>query len=218
MGLLDAIQSDRGQPASVRVGIVTSASPLTVNVQGTEFTDVGVLNGAVPAVGSTVALLGQSAVSSDGSSWLMLGTTGSGGGQVGLRFASFQNVLFWNSLAETDVPLFTFTATLLAGHLYRLRATFATFDDTGGANYPQMRMYIDGTQVWIGWSPGLPNQENAYNEIEAWVRPSTDITGICKLTAEQALPGPSRDMGVNALENGIFALFDYGVQGGIVDV
>jgi len=220
MGFLDAIQKDRGQPASVRVGIVTSVNPLVVSVQGTEFTDVGALNGVTPTPGATVALLGQSSVSADGSSWLLLGEiggSGGGGGEQGLRFASFRNVLYWNAVGEVDVPTFTFTADLAAGRLYQLKATFATFDDTGGSKYPYMRMYIDGNMVWDGWSQDHPLQENVWNDIEAWVRPAADITGgIIKLTAEQILAPVN--MGVNALANGIFALFDYGVQDGIVDV
>lgn len=73
MSLADQISKDRGQPATVRIGTVVTVSPLTVLVQNTVLTNVGVLDGASLAVGSVVALLGQSAVSADGSSWLALG-------------------------------------------------------------------------------------------------------------------------------------------------
>lgn len=73
MTLATQISKDRGQPATVRVGTVVSVQPLVVHVQGTDFQDVGVLADYVPVVGQPVVLLGQSAVSSDGSSWLALG-------------------------------------------------------------------------------------------------------------------------------------------------
>lgn len=110
MSFADQVAKDRGQPSNVRIGVVSSASPLLVNVQGTLFSDVGVIGGYIPAVGDTVALLGQSAVSADGSSWLLLGrmvtsasapvvnedgihVTGPGGGQVqGGGFANMTGV------------------------------------------------------------------------------------------------------------------------------
>jgi len=62
-----------GEPSSVRIGTVTSTSPLTVDVQGTAYTNLGLI-GACPAVGATVALLGQStSAGSDPTSWLVLG-------------------------------------------------------------------------------------------------------------------------------------------------
>jgi hypothetical protein len=73
MSFADQISKDRGQPGTVRIGTVASVVPLVVSVQGSLFTDVGVLAGYVPVVGQTVALLGQSSVSADGSSWLALG-------------------------------------------------------------------------------------------------------------------------------------------------
>lgn len=71
MSLADNISKDRGQPATVRIGTVVSVAPLVVSVQGALFTDVGSVGDLV--VGDVVALLGQSAVSADGSSWLALG-------------------------------------------------------------------------------------------------------------------------------------------------
>ncbi len=73
MTLADQIIRDRGQPATVRVGTVTAVSPLKVAVQETELLNVGSLTPDF-AVGDVVALLGQSAVSADGSSWLALGS------------------------------------------------------------------------------------------------------------------------------------------------
>lgn len=71
--LIDAIQKDRGQPSTVRIGTVVSVNPVLIAVQGTNFSNVGLVGGQPLAVGATVALLGQSAVSADGSSWLALG-------------------------------------------------------------------------------------------------------------------------------------------------
>lgn len=71
MSFADTISKERGQPATVRIGTVVSVLPLVVSVQGTPFTDVGSVGELV--VGDVVALIGQSAVSADGSSWLALG-------------------------------------------------------------------------------------------------------------------------------------------------
>ena len=73
MSFADEVSKNRGQPATVRIGVVASVAPLVVTVQATPLTNAGVLDGYIPVVGHTVALLGQSAVSADGSSWLVLG-------------------------------------------------------------------------------------------------------------------------------------------------
>lgn len=73
MSLASEVSRDRGQPSTVRIGLVAGVSPLQVTLQETVLTNVGVLDGYVPVVGETVALLGQSAISADGSSWLALG-------------------------------------------------------------------------------------------------------------------------------------------------
>jgi hypothetical protein len=72
MSFADQIAKDRGQPATVRIGTVLSVSPLVVSVQGAALTNVGSLTPNLVA-GDIVPLLGQSAVSADGSSWLALG-------------------------------------------------------------------------------------------------------------------------------------------------
>lgn len=93
-----------GRPAKVRVGTVTSVeSTLTVSVQGTEFTSVGVLDSYTPTLGDTVALLGQSAVTTDQSSWLALGKVNTGDvavSRTALRLLSITEV---SGLANTSV-------------------------------------------------------------------------------------------------------------------
>ncbi len=79
MSLPSQIASSFGQPASVRIGVVSSTSPLRVDVQGTEFPALGYI-GTLPTLGDTVALIGQStSVSSDPTSWLVLGKVNPGG-------------------------------------------------------------------------------------------------------------------------------------------
>lgn len=73
MSFPEQVSRDRGQPATVRIGTVTSVSPFVVSVQGTDFVGVGVLADYAAVVGDVVAVMGQSAVSADGSSWLVLG-------------------------------------------------------------------------------------------------------------------------------------------------
>lgn len=75
MNLGNEISNVAGQPLTARVGTVTSTSPLTVDVQGTSFTDLGLI-GSAPSLGATVLLLGQSVkgAKSSGSSWICMGT------------------------------------------------------------------------------------------------------------------------------------------------
>lgn len=76
MSLADEIFNASGQPATVRVGTVTSTSPFQVTVQGTVITRLGLLNVApAPGLGAVVLLLGQSVkgAHSSGSSWIVIG-------------------------------------------------------------------------------------------------------------------------------------------------
>ncbi len=74
-GLAEAIQGAVGQPASMRIGVVDSTSPLVISAQGVPFNDVGLLTSYAPQVGDVVALLGQSSgAGSDPASWLALGS------------------------------------------------------------------------------------------------------------------------------------------------
>ena len=73
-GLADAVHDVVGQPSSVRIGVVDSIEPPVVSAQGVPFEEVGFIDGYVPVVGDTVALLGQSSeAGSDPASWLVLG-------------------------------------------------------------------------------------------------------------------------------------------------
>jgi len=101
MGLPDRIRSAVGQPATVRIGVIASVFPLTVNVQGAIFTDVGIGGSYFPTVGDTVALLGQSPQSgSDATSWLILDSM-SGGAQV----PSLPRSLSADATAPLSLPL-----------------------------------------------------------------------------------------------------------------
>lgn len=76
--LAGSVTETAGQPATVRVGTVVATTPeLVVEVQGSRLLPeaVGILGAYVPAVGDTVAVLGQSVegAGSSGSSWLVLG-------------------------------------------------------------------------------------------------------------------------------------------------
>lgn len=74
MTLPSAVVGAVGVPATLRVGVVTSTAPLRVDVQGTLYRELGYI-APLPAVGDTVALIGQStSVASSPSSWLVLGT------------------------------------------------------------------------------------------------------------------------------------------------
>lgn len=73
MTLPYAIQTDRGEPSKVRIGIVAQANPLIVTLQETPLVNVGVLDSYFPVEGDNVALLGQSSVGTSAASWLLLG-------------------------------------------------------------------------------------------------------------------------------------------------
>lgn len=65
-----------GAPATLRVGKISSTTPLVLTVQGATFSGaaVGVLGSYVPGLGDTVAVAGQSKTQgSDPASWLILG-------------------------------------------------------------------------------------------------------------------------------------------------
>lgn len=80
MSFAAQVAKSRGQPATVRIGVVTSVIPPQVTVQGTVLAQVGFLDGYSPSLGDNVAVLGQSAVSADGSSWLVVGAVEAGAG------------------------------------------------------------------------------------------------------------------------------------------
>lgn len=76
MNLTDEIFDSSGQPATIRIGVVTSTSPFEVTVQQSIFRNLGLLNVAPPpALNAVVILVGQSVrgSKSSGSSWIVLG-------------------------------------------------------------------------------------------------------------------------------------------------
>lgn len=73
MSLASEVAKDRGQPSTVRIGTIVGTNPLQVSIQGRVFNRVGVLASYNPQVNDVVAVVGQSAISADGSSWLVLG-------------------------------------------------------------------------------------------------------------------------------------------------
>lgn len=112
--LVQQITAAPGQPSSVRIGLITSVSPITVTVQGAVFTNVGFLRNYALAVGDNVALLGQSSqAGSDPTSWLCLGAVdtspmGIRAREVAISFASatsnVQNVSFVQPFPAGVIP------------------------------------------------------------------------------------------------------------------
>lgn len=120
----EAVAGAVGQPASVRVGVVDSVSPLVISANGTPFEDVGVLNNVPMQVGNPVVLLGQSSVAgSDPASWLALGTPSS----TGLRVETAEQV------GNINLP----------GALTDLTGASITFDTTLPLTLVQMWHYAD---------------------------------------------------------------------------
>lgn len=71
--LVAQVQATPSNPSTVRIGVVTQATPLTVDVQGTEFVGVGFLDWYTPVVGDVVGMVGQSALTNDAASWFCTG-------------------------------------------------------------------------------------------------------------------------------------------------
>lgn len=71
--LVAQIQATPATPSTVRIGVVSQATPLTVNVQGTDFAGVGYLDWYTPVVGDVVGMVGQSALTADAASWFCVG-------------------------------------------------------------------------------------------------------------------------------------------------
>ena len=144
MSFADRISKDRGQPATVRIGIVTQILPLLVDVQGTTMIGVGKLDTYQPMLGDYVALLGQSAVSADGSSWLALGraslgdvaTSGKGVIARGFRTSSSSTTTTEVGVLRIDnIPVFE-------GRLYRVwLATSVLFNSTVANDLIEGRFY-----------------------------------------------------------------------------
>lgn len=144
MSLADAVAKDRGQPGTVRVGIVVSVSPFQVSAQGTLFRDVGVLGDYAPMVGDVVALLGQSAVSADGSSWLVLGRIGEDGAAQRRLGVIRRGLRTTNSTGTTtEVGVLRIDGIpVAAGRLYRVRtATSMIFSSTVANDLLEARLY-----------------------------------------------------------------------------
>lgn len=98
--LVQQVQATPSQPATTRVGIVTALSPLTVSVQGSVFIGVGKLTSYFsPAIGDVVVLVGQSALTSDAASWVVVGKVESAGSDAE-EFTAPQ-AKAWNSTLVT---------------------------------------------------------------------------------------------------------------------
>lgn len=71
-----AVQGRVGQPATIRIGTITSVGPVVLTIQGANYqgSAVGTLGSYTPSLGDVVAVVGQSPSSgSDPTSWLILG-------------------------------------------------------------------------------------------------------------------------------------------------
>lgn len=148
MSFADQISKDRGQPATVRIGVVTNVLPLEVTVQATSYRNVGVLGSYPPMLGDVVALLGQSAVSADGSSWLVLGRASASDIPTSRMGVIARGYRITNSTGTTtdvgvlrldDIPIFE-------GRLYRAQlATSAIFNSTVANDLMEGRFYYSLT-------------------------------------------------------------------------
>ena len=144
----DQISKDRGQPATVRIGVITNLLPLEVTVQATPYRNVGVLNSYLPVLDDVVAVLGQSAISADGSSWLVLGHVSVSDvafPRLGVIARGTRTTSSTGTTTEAgvmrldDIPVF-------AGRLYRVSlATSPIFNSTAANDLLEGRFYYSLT-------------------------------------------------------------------------
>lgn len=152
MNLATQVALDRGQPSIVRIGVVTAVNPVQVSMQGTVLSSPGVLDGYGPTVGDNVAVLGQSAISANGSSWLVLGRVN----QADLSAPGFGRLVAWYKRETDTIPTGAGAATIgilrlttftqVPGHLYWLVGQAHCDSDTNGTTMDlTIRLTTDGT-------------------------------------------------------------------------
>lgn len=136
--LVQAVQATPSQPSTVRMGTVVAVDPLSVSVQGAVFVGVGKMASYfMPVAGDVVALIGQSVLTSDAASWLVLGRVDPGTGDVP-EFTAPQ-VKAWNS---TLVSLANGTTTVIPLQTELWDTTGTMHDST--ANTSRLVAPIDG--------------------------------------------------------------------------
>jgi len=136
--LVQAVQANPSQPATTRVGKVVSVDPLTVSVQGSVFIGVGRLTTYLsPVVDDVVVLVGQSALTSDAASWLVLGKVQDATAEVEVFEAPQAKA--WNSSLAT----MNNNVTTVIGLQTELWDTTGTMHDPG-VNNSRLVAPIDG--------------------------------------------------------------------------
>lgn len=218
VSFVEQIARDRGQPATVRVGTIVSVDPVQVSIQGTVFNDAGFLGDYAPQLGDVVTVLGQSAVSADGSSWLVLGEASTGPSaraDVRVLAATGRDDTFDSAtFTTTEVVIggsWNLTVPLPAGHLVELFMTFNLALNTGVANHVTMRIREDsltGTQVF-GKHFLLGPGNNYYSQvISAWLYPNLSVDQLYVVTAVAPIAGTGQ---FNVAAGDIFIARDHGL-------
>lgn len=196
MSFADQISKDRGQPSTVRIGVVASLAPLVVLVQGALFREVGVLSGYVPAVGHTVALLGQSSVSADGSSWLVLGNI------VGFDSGTLAATAAASGTDSTGVSTASAAYVPLVGAFALGAVFFAPVSGRVLVNWRTSTAAAVGALAWTSFRLGLGIVIGAGTLVSA---PSDNVAILSGNTS-------SFDMGTATLLTGLTAGVAYNVQ------
>lgn len=167
--LVQAVQAVPSQPSTVRIGTVVSTDPLTVSVQGTVFIGVGKMASYfMPVTGDVVALIGQSVLTSDAASWLVLGRVDPGSSDVP-EFTTPQ-VKAWNS---TLVSLVSGTTTVIPLQTELWDTTGTMHDST--ANTSRLVAPIDGRYLILA---NLGFVQNATGRRICQVRLNANGSGV----------------------------------------
>lgn len=166
--LAATIVDSAGQPATVRVGTVTSVNPLGISLGGAPMNmeAVGVI-GSGFAIGGPALLLGQSVKggSSSGSSWVALGAPADSGASDILRRGLTQLVELSASApvsivaASTAVPGCSATVTTRASNAVFEAIVFCDLTVSGATGTVVAELTVDGAthpeQVILGASANL---------------------------------------------------------------
>lgn len=172
--LATAVVESAGQPATIRVGTVLTASPLAIDLGGTTLDQdaVGLLGDYAPIPGQPVALLGQSVQGgqSSGATWLaMAGVNASPRGLVLARHRRTTN----SSTTTTQVAVLRLaTKPVYVGHIYKVWSPGLVFDTSVNNDWVfiDVTFTTDGTAATAA-SAHLPGSLIQQQVVNAAIQP-----------------------------------------------
>lgn len=226
--LAAAVVTSGGQAATVRVGTVTSITPLQIDMGGTilDPAAVGIARDYAPVVGDVVALLGQSVEGADtsGSTWLAVCAISAGAS----RMPEVSVLAAKQRTTQFDSPTYTvaageqliggginLTVPLKAGHLIGLHVTFHHSNNNGVAATTRVRFRQDSlTGAAVQGKDYVPGPGNLYigGRLDAWIRPTVTQNQLYVITTQATIIGTGQ-WGMGTPD--IFYAADYGLAANV---